>query len=284
MSRIHQRASVVPANSRFVILARAASPEQDHEMRLDKSRADLTSTIAGVDGRAPLLECGHRHRLWHPLAMPADFPRRWVVTEALPVGSLTLGAGVEVRLDETDGVLQGCAGCEDFIVWSRFLVLSGEGVGQCVRVPGDRSLAIGNAGHPTTTGGSGGDRSGTEKRRIARGMTAMRRLSPVRPHAPLGHDASCPIHANADTPGEPLRVWITTRPDGKIAAGTRLRLDAVSHGGAYLHDGAWTATTRRFCVLNGPLAGACLEETEWWHQFDAPDRPRDSVAVPLSPA
>ena len=82
--------------------------------------------------RAPILECGHRHRLWYPLAIPAGFPRRWVVTEALPLGPLILEADTELRLDQTDGVLQGCAGCEDFIVWSRFYVLSGAGAGQCV--------------------------------------------------------------------------------------------------------------------------------------------------------
>ena len=112
----------------------------------------------------------------------------------------------------------------------------------------------------------------------------MRLLSRARPHAPLGRDASCPIHAGADARSEPSRLWVTTRQDGRVPAGTHLRLDAVSLGGAYLHDGAWTATTRRFCVLDGPLAGACLEGTEWWNQFDAADRPRDTVAVPLPSA
>ena len=100
--------------------------------RPTRDRANPEASLAGVDGDAPMLECSHRHRLRYPTTIPAGTPRGWVVAEAISVGSLVLDSGALLRLDSTDSILQGCAGCEDFFVWSRFLVLSGSMTGQCV--------------------------------------------------------------------------------------------------------------------------------------------------------
>lgn len=97
-----------------------------------RDRGSPQATLAVIDGDAPMLDCGHGHRHWSPIPIPTGAPRGWVVAKAIPVGSLVLDAGSPLQLDVTDCVLQGCAGCEDFFVWSRFRVLGGSMAGQCV--------------------------------------------------------------------------------------------------------------------------------------------------------
>lgn len=117
----------------------------------------------------------------------------------------------------------------------------------------------------------------------------MKLLRPREPRSPLDADGVCPMHMpdsrrlgfETPRPGE-ARLWSTTRDvGGLIAPGTRLRLDGVRQGGAYLHDGAWSAYTRRFCVLEGPMAGTCWEETQRVSQFDADRGPASDSAAPV---
>jgi hypothetical protein len=118
----------------------------------------------------------------------------------------------------------------------------------------------------------------------------MNIVRPREPRSPLDLDAICPIHAPGGKgskhftapAADAVRSWVMTKSvGGLIASGTSLRLDSVQHGGAYLHDGAWSAVTRRFCVLDGPMAGTCWDETEWTSQFDDAEAPGTRSAEPV---
>lgn len=116
----------------------------------------------------------------------------------------------------------------------------------------------------------------------------------VRPREPRSSrdlSAVCPLHAPGTKgstgyvtpPVRAVRLWVVTKDvDRLLTAGTRLRLDSVHHGGAYLHDGAWSTVTRRFCVLDGPMAGTCWDDAEWTSQFDEPDMPKVRSAEPVA--
>jgi hypothetical protein len=124
---------------------------------------------------------------------------------------------------------------------------------------------------------------------------------PISAHAPLGEDDVCLAHERGPDPyghdasafaremaeREP-RIWRVTGndqvtatwvapaaalkfPDGallhrpprvlRLTPDTQLRLDAWERG-RYFDGGDHVMTTRRFCVLDGPLAGTCWEGTE----------------------
>ena len=117
----------------------------------------------------------------------------------------------------------------------------------------------------------------------------MNLYEPIEPHASPAEDGYCALHEykhdlmHRET--GPSRAWIVTgngpapathsapRADYKfddgqlhhhtpddlqLEPGTRLRLDASSRG-RHFDGGDHYLTKRRFCVLDGPLAGTCWE-------------------------
>jgi hypothetical protein len=131
--------------------------------------------------------------------------------------------------------------------------------------------------------------------------------SPVEPHAATGEGDRCDEHDRPDAwldragSARAPHLWRVTHPgiratwvappngalkfddghllhrpnrDLTLTPGTRLRLDGVRSGRC--HDGGdHVSITRRFCVLDGPLAGTCWQTDEStatdgsWHLADA---------------
>ena len=57
---------------------------------------------------------------------------RWVVTAQTRIDHVDLAPGVVLEHLSTEETYQGCAGCENHIVWSRYRVMSGPAVGSLV--------------------------------------------------------------------------------------------------------------------------------------------------------
>ena len=122
-------------------------------------------------------------------------------------------------------------------------------------------------------------------------MVSMNIYSPIEPHADTDPDSRCDIHDRTDldlvrrwtagstwprlwhvTGDEPVHASLhlsdeparfTRAPEGiSLAPGTRLRLDASGGPERHYDGGEHYSTTRRFCVLDGPMAGTCWEAHE----------------------
>lgn len=103
----------------------------------------------------PVGLCGHPHLLWAPPVGYRDVePEIWrvvtTVTGSAPADErarqpVPLEPGTRLRHVQSDWTMQGCAGCEDVLVWERFLVLDGPHAGRCVgfcsRTRGPRTTA-----------------------------------------------------------------------------------------------------------------------------------------------